>query len=60
MIAIVYPQFYGVGGIALDADVAHRGIGTGSCGPDVLDRYRIAPGTHRFTYRITSAVRPAR
>ena len=47
-------------GLVVHADVAHRGIGTGSCGPDVLDRYRIAPGTHRFTYRITSGVRPAR
>ena len=45
-------------GLVIRADVAHRGIGTGSCGPDVLDRYRIAPGTHRFTYRITSGVRP--
>jgi len=45
-------------GLLVHADVAHRGIGTGSCGPDVLDRYRIAPGTHRFTYRITSGVRP--
>jgi len=45
-------------GLVIHADVAHRGIGTGSCGPDVLDRYRIAPGTYRFTYRITSGVRP--
>ncbi len=46
-------------GLVVHADVAHRGIGTGSCGPDVLDRYRITPGTYRFTYRITSGVRPA-
>ncbi len=34
-------------------DVAHRGIGTASCGPDVLPRYRIAPGTYRFAYRLS-------
>jgi len=44
-------------GLVVHADVAHRGLGTGSCGPDVLDRYRIRPGTHRFSYRlITSRV----
>ncbi|MEO1057645.1 MAG: glycoside hydrolase family 2 TIM barrel-domain containing protein [Actinomycetota bacterium] len=36
-------------------DVAHRGLGTASCGPDVLDRYRIAPGTYEFSYRISGA-----
>jgi beta-galactosidase len=46
-------------GLVVHADVAHRGIGTGSCGPDVLDRYRIRPGTYRFSYRlITPGVRP--
>ncbi len=34
-------------------DVAHRGLGTASCGPDVLDRYRIAPGTYEFGYRFS-------
>ena len=44
-------------GLVVHADVAHRGLGTGSCGPDVLDRYRIRPGTYRFSYRlITSRV----
>jgi beta-galactosidase len=45
--------------LVVHADVAHRGVGTGSCGPDVLDRYRITPGTYRFTYRITSGVSTA-
>jgi beta-galactosidase len=27
-------------------DAAQRGLGTGSCGPDALDRYRIGAGTH--------------
>ncbi len=44
-------------GLIVHADVAHRGLGTGSCGPDVLDRYRIRPGTYRFTYRLTTASR---
>ena len=39
-------------GLVVHADVAHRGVGTGSCGPDVLDRYRIRPGTYRFSYRL--------
>jgi beta-galactosidase len=33
-------------------DVAHRGLGTASCGPDVDDAHRIAPGVHRFVYRL--------
>ena len=39
--------------LVVHADVAHRGLGTASCGPDVLDRYRIVPGTHRFSYRLS-------
>jgi beta-galactosidase len=27
-------------------DAGQRGLGTGSCGPDSLERYRIAAGTH--------------
>jgi beta-galactosidase len=40
--------------LIVHADVAHRGLGTASCGPDVLDRYRIRPGTYRFSYRLSS------
>ena len=40
-------------GLVVHADVAHRGVGTGSCGPDVRDRYRIRPGTYRFAYRLS-------
>ena len=43
-------------GLVVHADVAHRGVGTGSCGPDVLDRYRIRPGTYRFSYRLSAAL----
>ena len=40
----------------ISIDVAHRGLGTASCGPDVLDRYRLGSGVFRFAYRID--VRP--
>ena len=40
--------------LVVHADVTHRGLGTGSCGPDVLDRYRIRPGTYRFSYRLST------
>ncbi len=33
-------------------DVAHRGLGTASCGPDVLDKYRIKSGKYVFAYRV--------
>ena len=39
--------------LVVHADVAHRGLGTASCGPDVLDRYRISRGTYRFSYRLS-------
>ena len=33
-------------------DVVHRGVGTASCGPDTLPRYRVPVGEHRFAYRL--------
>jgi beta-galactosidase len=33
--------------------VAHRGLGTASCGPDVLPQYRIEPGRYQFAYRVS-------
>jgi beta-galactosidase len=39
--------------LVVSLDVAHRGIGTASCGPDVLDRYRLSPGRYAFAYRVT-------
>jgi len=33
-------------------DAAHRGLGTASCGPDVLDRYRIPTGRHELSYLV--------
>ncbi|MGA9275497.1 glycoside hydrolase family 2 TIM barrel-domain containing protein [Ilumatobacter sp.] len=40
--------------LVVHVDVAHRGLGTASCGPDVLDRYEIPSGTHTFAYRLSS------
>ena len=34
-------------------DAAHRGLGTASCGPDVLPQYRLAAGRYRFAYRLS-------
>ncbi len=38
------------GGLWVHVDVAHRGVGTASCGPDVAPQYRIAPGTYEFSF----------
>jgi len=40
--------------LVVHADVAHRGLGTASCGPDVIDRYEIPTGRHTFAYRIST------
>ena len=39
--------------VVVCVDVAHRGLGTASCGPDVLPEYRIASGRHEFSYRLS-------
>jgi len=33
-------------------DLKHRGLGTASCGPDTLDKYKIFPGRYRMTYQL--------
>lgn len=38
-------------------DHRHRGLGTLSCGPDTLPRYRVGPGRHRWTWSISPAPR---
>jgi beta-galactosidase len=38
----------------LHLDAAHRGLGTGSCGPDALPRYRIRPGRHLLVWSLTA------
>jgi beta-galactosidase len=35
-------------------DVAHRGLGTASCGPDTLEAYVVRPGTYRWTWTLTT------
>jgi beta-galactosidase len=39
-------------------DVAHRGLGTASCGPDALDRHRVRPGRYRWTWTVRAGGRP--
>ncbi len=36
----------------LCVDAAHRGLGTASCGPDTLERYRIPAGRHKLVFTI--------
>lgn len=33
-------------------DAAHRGVGTASCGPDTLDRYKLRPGTYCWSWTL--------
>ena len=40
-------------------DVAHRGLGTASCGPDTLPEYRVGRGTYKWSWLIAPlGVRP--
>ena len=41
-------------GVWVHVDVAHRGVGTASCGPDVAERYRIPAGEYVWSYRMTT------
>jgi beta-galactosidase len=38
--------------VRVNLDVAQRGLGTASCGPDTLERYRIGAGDHRLCFEI--------
>ena len=38
--------------LVVHLDVAHRGLGTASCGPDVLPDYEIGSGTFEFGYLV--------
>ncbi len=38
--------------ITLTLDVAHRGLGTASCGPDILPQYRVPGGVWRWRWWI--------
>ena len=39
--------------LTVHLDIAHRGLGTASCGPDTLEKYRIAAGTYTFAYVVS-------
>jgi beta-galactosidase len=39
--------------VIVHLDAAHRGLGTASCGPDVLPQYRLPSGRYRFAYRLS-------
>jgi beta-galactosidase len=39
--------------VRVNLDVAQRGLGTASCGPDTLERYRIGAGDHRLRFEIS-------
>lgn len=39
--------------LTVHVDVAHRGLGTASCGPAVLPAFRITPGRYEFAYRLS-------
>jgi beta-galactosidase len=43
--------------VIVNLDVAQRGLGTGSCGPDTLERYRIAAGDYRLDFAIAPSAR---
>ena len=43
------------GDVVVCVDAAHRGLGTASCGPDVLPRYLLPAGRYDFAYRISRA-----
>ncbi|NCV77100.1 MAG: DUF4981 domain-containing protein [Actinobacteria bacterium] len=38
------------GNTVVTIDVAHRGVGTASCGPDTLAKYRIKPGVYKWSW----------
>jgi beta-galactosidase len=38
--------------VILHLDAAQRGLGTASCGPDTLDKYRLLEREYRFAYRL--------
>jgi beta-galactosidase len=36
----------------VNLDCRQRGLGTATCGPDTLEKYRILPGTYQFSWRM--------
>jgi beta-galactosidase len=44
--------------VVVHLDAAHRGLGTASCGPDALPRYRLGPGTYRWSWLLAATAEP--
>jgi beta-galactosidase len=40
--------------VVLHLDCAMRGVGTGSCGPDTRDAYKVRGGWHRLVFEVSS------
>ena len=40
------------GNTVVTIDVAHRGVGTASCGPDTISKYIIKPGTYTWSWSV--------
>jgi beta-galactosidase len=40
------------GEVVLSIDLAQRGLGTASCGPDTARRHRLLSPTYRFAYSL--------
>lgn len=38
--------------VILNIDYAHRGLGTASCGPDTIEKYRLLQRVYTFAYRM--------
>ncbi|MFI5200570.1 MAG: hypothetical protein ACHQXL_09385, partial [Candidatus Limnocylindrales bacterium] len=41
-------------------DVAHRGLGTASCGPDTLPEYLVGPGKYRWSWTLEASAQVPR
>jgi len=46
------PPLESPGATLVHVDHRHRGLGTASCGPDVLEQYRVGPGPYEWDWSI--------
>ena len=42
--------------VTVHVDARHRGLGTASCGPDILPQYRIPTGAHTWSWRLSHSL----
>jgi beta-galactosidase len=40
------------GNTVVTIDAIHRGVGTASCGPDTLPKYKIKPGAYKWSWTL--------